>query len=51
MQQAIVWIRALWWLVVVILTFSNLMMLSMDLMAVGMFLEAVNCLYHYYHQQ
>ncbi|MBA2914725.1 hypothetical protein [Limosilactobacillus frumenti] len=51
MQKAIVWIRAIFWLVVVVLTFCNMMMLSMDLMAIGMFLEAVNCLYTFYHQK
>lgn len=51
MQKATVWIRAIFWLVVVVLTFSNMMMLSMDLMAIGMFLEAVSCLYMTYHKQ
>lgn len=44
MIKVVNWIRILFWLVVLVLTFTNQMMLAMDWMAVGMFLEAVWCL-------
>lgn len=44
MVRLINWLRVIFWFIVVILTFSNRMMLAMDWMAVGMFLEACWCL-------
>ncbi|MCI1974312.1 MAG: hypothetical protein LKJ51_00120 [Limosilactobacillus sp.] len=38
------WFFVILWAIVLILTFMNKMMLAMDLMAIGMFLDAVVCL-------
>lgn len=50
MQQTIMWVRFCFWLLVVILTLGKQMMLAMDLMAIGMCLEAAYCLYRNYHR-
>lgn len=40
-QKVITWFFIIYWAVVLVLTFMNKMMLSMDLMAIGMLLCAL----------
>lgn len=42
--KMVAWFFVALWAVVLILTLMNKMMLAMDLMAIGMFLDAIKCL-------
>lgn len=43
-SKVVAWFFVILWAIVLYLTFTNKMMLAMDLMAIGMFLDAVKCL-------
>ncbi|MBD7894871.1 MULTISPECIES: hypothetical protein [Limosilactobacillus] len=43
-NKYVAWFFVILWAVVLFLTFTNKMMLAMDLMAIGMFLDAIKCL-------
>lgn len=43
-NKVIAWFFVILWAIVLILTFMNKMMPAMDLMAIGMYLDAIVCL-------
>ncbi|EEJ39994.1 hypothetical protein HMPREF0549_1559, partial [Limosilactobacillus vaginalis DSM 5837 = ATCC 49540] len=43
-NKIIAWFFVILWAIVLYLTLTNKMMLAMDLMAIGMFLDAIKCL-------
>ncbi len=43
-NKIIAWFFVIFWAIVLYLTLTNKMMLAMDLMAIGMFLDAIKCL-------
>lgn len=43
-SKVVAWFFVILWAIVLILTFMNKMMSAMDLMAIGMFLDAIVCL-------
>ena len=43
-DKIIAWFFVILWAIVLILTFMNKMIPAMDLMAIGMFLDAIVCL-------
>lgn len=51
MTRVFAWIRVCFWFVVLVLVLAGKMMPAMDLMALGMLLEASCYLYQSYHRK